>query len=146
MEFIDLDAPDAGTYWMLVQNWAASDAQPDAVSAVLAVVGGDAGNMVVTGPESVGALEPFDLRVFWDDDMMAGDRWYGAFSIGTDSANPGNVGTVPVNLMRVEDDVTKSVDVSEAGAHDVVSTRSPCNPMPRTRILTTPSPTLSLPV
>jgi len=120
-EYIDLSAPDAGTYWMLVQNWGASDNQPDAVSAVLAVVGGDAGNMVVTGPASVGALEPFDLRVFWDDDMMVGDRWYGAFSIGTDSANPGNVGTVHVNLMRVEDDVTKSVDVSEAGAHDVVT-------------------------
>jgi uncharacterized repeat protein (TIGR01451 family) len=119
-EYIDLQDPDAGGYWVLAQSWGGSAAQPDAVSMVLAVVAGDSGNMVVTGPDSVEALEPFDLRLFWNDDMMTGDRWYGAFTIGTDPANPGNVGFVPVDLMRVEDDVTKAASVTEAGAKDVV--------------------------
>ena len=66
--------------------------------------------MIVSGPDSVGALEPFDLRVFWNDDMIAGDLWYGAITIGTDAYNPGNIGAIPVDLMRVEDDVNKSAE------------------------------------
>ncbi len=112
--------PEAGDWWVIVLNWEESANAPDEVSLSTAVPVIGSGSMVVTGPESVEALEPFDLRVFWDDEMMAGDRWYGAFTIGTDPANPGNVGSVPVDLMRVEDDVAKSVDVSEAGAGDVV--------------------------
>ncbi len=55
---------------------------PDAVTLGTVVVPGtDAGNMVIEGPASVPALEPYDLTVYWDEPaLVAGDRWYGAFT------------------------------------------------------------------
>lgn len=111
-EACDLADPAPGTYWVLVQNWNGSASQPDHVVLASAVVpGSDAGNMNVTGPAAVPELTPFDVQVFWDTPaMMAGDRWYGAFSLGTDPAHPGNIGFIPVNIIRHDDDVTKTVD------------------------------------
>ncbi|MEA3337421.1 MAG: S8 family serine peptidase [Chloroflexota bacterium] len=120
-EYLSEDDPTPGTYWVLVQNWGGSDSQPDAISLVLAVVDGDAGNMWVDGPASVGALEPFDLTLYYDEDMEAGQYWYGAFTIGTDPGNPGNVGRVDVNLQRIGDDVTKMADVETAAPGDTVT-------------------------
>jgi uncharacterized repeat protein (TIGR01451 family) len=109
IEYCELVDPAAGDYWILVQNWQASGTPPDSVSLSSAVVAGDAGNMSVTGPSSVPAGTPYDIRVFWDDDMTAGDFWYGAISLGSSPGSPGDIGTLPVNLERIEDDVVKTV-------------------------------------
>jgi uncharacterized repeat protein (TIGR01451 family) len=77
--------------------------------------------MSVTGPSSVPTAEPFDVRVFWDMPMAAGDRWYGSFDLGTDPGNPGNIGTIPVLIQRVEDDVTKTVSPVTAIAGDTLA-------------------------
>jgi len=53
--------------------------------------------------------------------MTAGDRWYGVFTIGSDAANPGNIGTIPVDLRRYDDDVTKTADVTKADVGDIVT-------------------------
>jgi uncharacterized repeat protein (TIGR01451 family) len=108
-EYCELSMPAEGTYWILVQNWSESGSPPDLVTLASAVVTmEDAGNMMVEGPASVPLGDPFDLRVYWDTpEMVAGDRWYGAFTLGTDPGNPGNLGTVPVKIIREEDDVTK---------------------------------------
>ncbi|HUF37980.1 MAG TPA: S8 family serine peptidase [Anaerolineales bacterium] len=110
IEYCELVDPAAGTYWVLVQNWQESGNPPDAVSLATAVVPGtDAGNMSFDGPSQVHPNVPFDLQLFWDTPtMMAGDRWYGAFSLGTHPSSPGNIGTIPVNIIRVDDDVTKT--------------------------------------
>jgi uncharacterized repeat protein (TIGR01451 family) len=123
LEYCNVDDPAAGTWWVLVQNWAESASPPDDVTTIIGIVpGSDAGNMTVTGPASVPVLEPFDLRVFWNEPAMeAGDYWYGAFTIGTDAANPGNVGMVRVDLERLEDDVTKVADTDTAEPGDTVN-------------------------
>lgn len=111
-EYCDITGANlaAGTWWILVQNWAGSSSQPDDVVLSTAVVGTDSGNMTVTGPVTVTAKADFDLRVFWDiPTMAAGDRWYGAFAIGTDASHHGNIGTIPVNITRYADDVSKAV-------------------------------------
>jgi uncharacterized repeat protein (TIGR01451 family) len=124
-ESCDIADPEAGDWWALVQNWeAAPDGDNvDTTDLVTAVVGGDAGNMRATGPEGpVAGGEPFDIRVFWDEpELDAGETWYGALSVGTDPANPGNIGVVPVTLDRIADDVTRTADVEKAAPGDVIT-------------------------
>ncbi|MGH9031457.1 MAG: S8 family serine peptidase [Acidimicrobiia bacterium] len=122
-ELCDITDPADGTWWVLLQNWDGSDAQPDATSLAIAVVPfADQGNMTVDAPASVGQREPFDVRVFWDEeDLEAGDHWYGAFSLGSTSSTPGDIGRVAVNLIRHDDDVTKTADVATADPGDTVT-------------------------
>lgn len=122
-ESCDMMMPDAGSYWILVQNWTSS--APDAIDTSVLSVGvvtGDEGNMVIDGPSAVAQSTLFDLGVYWDiPEMMAGERYYGAFSLGSDAANPGNIGTIPVDLIRYTDDVTKTADMDTALYGDVVT-------------------------
>ena len=108
-----------------------------------AVVAADEGNLLIEGPAQHPQLDPFDIRVLFNEqDMVAGDRAYGAFSIGTDPANPGIVGTVPVNLVRLPDDVVKSVSSAVAEPSDTI--RSRLSRIRPTRISPTRSSTSSL--
>ena len=110
VEYCNVWDPSA-TMWIMVQNWDGSGASTDTFTLSYVLVGADEGNMLVEGPPDKPALEPFDLQVYWDlGDADIGSRWYGAFSIGTHPSEPGNVGRVPVDLMRHEDDVVKTAD------------------------------------
>jgi uncharacterized repeat protein (TIGR01451 family) len=122
-EYCDITNPTAGSWWILVQNWAASTNPPDLVTLASAVVTAqDLGNMTVEGPTSVPAGVPFDIRLFWNTPAMkAGDRWYGAFSLGTDAGHPGNIATIPVNIIRADDDVIKTASTVMAKPGDVVT-------------------------
>ncbi len=122
LEKIVLDAPAAGTYWVLVQNWQESGAAPDAVTLATALLdGSDVGNARIEGPAAQPQLEPFDLRVFWDlDAPEEGARYYGWAMLGTDPANPSNIGTIPITLTKLADDVTKTASAAEAERGDVI--------------------------
>jgi subtilisin family serine protease len=109
-ERCDIMEPDAGSYWVLVQNWAASALGAiDDITLSVGVVTGDAGNMVVEGPETAAELTPYDLTVYYDiSESMAGDVWYGAFTFGSSAATPGDIGTIAVDVVRFSDDVVKT--------------------------------------
>jgi len=115
-EYCNVDDPAAGTWWILVQNWAESGSPPDEVTLASAVVrNSDGGNMSVTGPDSVAQAELYDLRVYWDDStIVPGDRWYGAFDVASHSGETDDVGTVRVNLNRHPDPIVKSASVMTA--------------------------------
>jgi uncharacterized repeat protein (TIGR01451 family) len=123
LESCTVDDPQEGTWWVIIQNWAGTDSQPDLFTLATAVTdGSDAGNMTVEGPTSVPQLEPFGVRVFWDiPSLTEGDVYYGAFSLGTDAGNPGNIGTIPVKLTRKADDVTKTVSSGTASPGDTLT-------------------------
>ncbi len=113
-----------GTWWVVVQNWEASapDAEDWFTLATAAVAGSDLGNMSVEGPATVPELEPFDVSVLFDlPDSEAGDRYYGAFSLGTSPGKAGNIGSVPVRLDRVADDVTKTASMSKAWPQSLIT-------------------------
>ncbi len=79
-------------------------------------------NMWVEGPAVVAEMEPFDLRVFWDEPAItAGDIWYGAFDIGSNPAHPGDIGTIYVDLNRFDDDVVKQVNAATAVSGDILT-------------------------
>ena len=108
-EYIDVDSPAAGLHWILVQNWAASaEGAEDAFTMQYALVTTESGdNLAIDVDSVIPALTPFDMRVTWDlDTAMYGDMYYGAFDMGTDADNAGNLGVVTVDIMRGADDVS----------------------------------------
>lgn len=121
-EYLSALEPAPGDYWVLVQNWAGSSEQPDDVTLAMALVEDDTQNMMIEGPSSVSAGTPFDLRLYWDvAGMMEGDRYYGVFTLGSDAANAGNIGSVPVNLVRLKDDVSKMASQNAVQSGDMVT-------------------------
>jgi len=122
-ELCEVPDPEAGTWWVLVQNWQGSGDEPDAHTLVTAAVPGeDLGNAGVEGPEGeVPVGEPYDVRVRWDlDDAAEGDLYFGTAVLGTSPDSPGDIGEIPVRLARVADDVTKTASVDEAGVGDTI--------------------------
>ena len=111
-----------GDFWVLVQNWNASDTPPDAVILNTALVGGDAGNLVVEGPTSVPQLDPFDLRLIWDlPGSQVGDAFFGTITLGSDASNPDNIGVIPVTIVRGPDDVLFEVSSDSAVPGDTLT-------------------------
>lgn len=122
LEKVVLDDPAAGSYWVLVQNWQESGSSPDAITLATAVLNGaDTGSARIEGPAAQAQLEPFDLRVFWDLEAPAdGARYYGWATLGTDAGNPSNIGSIPITITKLADDIAKMASVSEAERGDVV--------------------------
>ncbi len=112
-------------YWILVQNWEGSATAPDAFTLSYAYVPYEDGlNLSVQAPAAPPAGEPYDITVFYNEPALeAGDIWYGALDVGPDEAGAlnGEFGTIGVDLIRHEDDVTKEADVAAAVPGDTVS-------------------------
>ncbi|MBU2864133.1 S8 family serine peptidase [Reinekea forsetii] len=100
-EYVNIANPPAGQMWIVVQNWEPGhvDAQDYTVHA--AVVTGDEMNLSVDMPTVQAGGVPFDATLNFNlPGSVSGDRFYGSFSVGTDAANAGNLGTVQVDLVR----------------------------------------------
>jgi uncharacterized repeat protein (TIGR01451 family) len=122
-EACDVPDPEAGTWWVIVQNWGGSTSQPDAHTLATAVVPSeDLGNAGVAGPDGeVPVGEPYDVRVHWNlPDAAEGDLFFGTAVLGTSPDTPGDIGEIPVRLSREADDVTKTASVESAGIGDTI--------------------------
>ncbi|WP_069110503.1 S8 family serine peptidase [Jiangella alba] len=121
-ESCDVGSPEAGTWWILVQNWDASTpGGTDTVTLGTAVVTAGEGNLTVEGPASQPQGEPFTIRAFYDeDDLDAGETWFGAVALGSSPDSPGDIGVIPVTVTRHADDVTKTASVDTAAPGDTV--------------------------
>lgn len=124
-ELCDVADPAAGTWWVMLQNWESSaEGVADAYTLATAVVPGESlGNGDVAGPSGpVPPGETYDVRVTWDiPELAAGDIWYGTAVLGSAPDRPGDIGSFPVTLRRVGDDVTKTADVTQAAPGEVVT-------------------------
>lgn len=113
-------------YWVLIENWAGSSPTAlDSFTLSYAFVPfEDRFNSSVQGPAAPTPGAPFDVRVFFNEPALtAGDRWYGAFDVGPDEGGALNAefGTIALDVVRREDDVTKTADVTTAEPGDVVT-------------------------
>ncbi|QBX55437.1 DUF11 domain-containing protein [Nocardioides seonyuensis] len=123
-EHCEIAEPEAGTWWVLVQNWEASTAGgSDTTDLRTAVVAGDKGNLWAEGPEgALPAATPFDIRTFWDEpELDAGETWHGALTLSTAPGADGDIGVVPVTVHRIEDDVTKTADKETAAPGETIT-------------------------
>ncbi len=114
---------EAGNMWALVQNWRASDTPPDAVElTTVLLTDEDLGNLTVDGPSSVPQLTPFDVRLIWDlPGAEPGDVFFGSITLGSDSSNPDNIGTIPVTITRGTDDVIYTASSGRGAPGDVLT-------------------------
>jgi subtilisin family serine protease len=111
LEKVDLIIPEAGSYWVSVQNWSASqEGAEDAYTLATAIVDAEAGdNLSIEADAAITALTEFDLRVKWSlDGAVQGDMYYGVLELGTSFENAGNLGLISVDLIRGMDDVSIS--------------------------------------
>ncbi|MEP1122297.1 MAG: S8 family serine peptidase [Ilumatobacter sp.] len=121
IEYCAIDDPAAGPWWVVVQNWDGTDDQPDSFTLSYGVVEGDLGNATIVGPAPTPTGEPYDMTVTWDlPDAEAGDVFYGEAVLGSDVGSTDDIGTLPIRLVRIEDDVTKDASVATAAAGDEI--------------------------
>jgi len=128
-ETCDLVNPEAGDYWILVQNWDARNAQ-DAVALESAVVSTTTPSPLSASGDGIvpnGASQK--VRLSWDNvSAVPGTQLIGAVGIGTRRENPANIGIVPVNFTKtgvappatlvLMDGVSRGLTVSAGGLHD----------------------------
>lgn len=100
-EYVNINNPPAGDYWILVQNWEGGHTTPQAMEMFHAVVAGDEGNMTIVAPSSQPAGVLFDIDINYDlTGSSTGDRFYGLFDMGSGAGSPGDLGTVLIDLVR----------------------------------------------
>jgi hypothetical protein len=107
LEKVAIVEPQSGVYFVIVQNWSASAAgTSDEFTIATAIVDSElSDNLTVDAPSSIAAITPFDIRVGWDIDAVEGDKYFGAFDVGSSAESAGNFGLVIVDLDRTADDV-----------------------------------------
>ena len=107
LEKVAIVEPLSGAYFVIVQNWSASAAgASDEFTIATAIVDGElSDNLTVDAPSSIAAGSLFDIRVGWDIDAVEGDKYFGAFDVGSSADLAGNFGLIIVDLDRAEDDI-----------------------------------------
>ncbi len=122
-EACQVEDVSAGSYWILVHNFSASGATDTVDLRYAYVPQTDEGNFSISAPSAVAAFEPFDIRLFWDDDLSQGDVLVGAFDLATDSnpASAGNLGQSIVIFERLADDVQLTYSNDSPLAGDTVT-------------------------
>ncbi|MBQ4831176.1 S8 family serine peptidase [Alteromonas sp. MMG017] len=117
-EYVSVEMPEAGSYWVIVQNWAASSDEEgfeDSFVLAHAMVDNQPGEgLTIDAPSAIPQLTEFDVRFTWDlTDAVEGDIYIGAVSMGTDAENVDNLGVIPVDIVRAEDDVYVTAESEE---------------------------------
>lgn len=120
LEFCELNDPEPGTYWILIQNWDdSSDGAVDAFTLSTALVGGDQGNMTVIPSDPSPALNtPYDLTVAYDLEMEPGRSYFGSIIL---SSGDTQIGEIPVTVNRFADDVVKTANRERIRPNQTVS-------------------------
>jgi len=115
LEKVDLIKPAAGSYWVTVQNWAASSdgAVDEYELATVVLENMDKGNLTVTGPEgALDQLTDYDITLTWNDTFADSKHLYGYVALGANADTVGQLGTIAVDIVRGEDDVSLSHDAA----------------------------------
>ncbi|MEW6989116.1 S8 family serine peptidase [Colwelliaceae bacterium 6441] len=109
LEKVDLTTPEAGNYWVIIQNWASSGEEAsDTYTLATAIIENESNeNLTIETSKTINQLTAFDVRFSWDmPNSMDGDLYYGAVDLGTSAENAGNMGVIPVDIKRSTNDVT----------------------------------------
>jgi subtilisin family serine protease len=113
-ERISLAAPEAGSYWVTVQNWSsASEGSVDKFELSTVILAEqDEGNLTVTGPGTVDKLTDYDITFNWNADAVAGESLYALVELGHDADHVGSLGQIAVTFNRGQDDVSLTSNIA----------------------------------
>ncbi|HEY5775926.1 MAG TPA: S8 family serine peptidase, partial [Xanthomonadales bacterium] len=129
IELCDLFDPVAGEYWVMVQNWDATNAE-DGVTLKSAVVSSNTPSpLTVSGSGIVANGASQKIRLSWDNVSAApGKELIGAVGIGTRRESPNNIGFIPVSFSKpgvanpetlvLMNGITRGVTIKSGGTHD----------------------------
>ncbi len=106
-EYISLSYPQPGQYFVIVQNYQGSGAATDDFTLSYARIDStERDNLTIEGPASAAAMAEFDLRLQWAiPGAQTGERYYGAFELGSSADESDNIGLTEVDWVRQQDDV-----------------------------------------
>jgi subtilisin family serine protease len=101
IELCDIFTPEAGEYWVLVQNWTAT-LDPDEVTLKSAVVGKNTSSLLTATGEGIVAYgKSQNIRLSWNDTgAVPGTELMGAVGLGTNREKPNSIGIIPVNFVK----------------------------------------------
>ena len=110
IELCDLFTPVAGQYWVIVQNWQATN-DPDEATLKTAVVGKNSlSRLYASGNGIVAAGASQTVRLSWDNvNAEPGTELIGAVGVGTKRETPNNIGIVPVTFTKTGVAVPKTL-------------------------------------
>jgi len=103
---------ESGTYWILVQNWEGTELPADEITLAITMIDENSpGRGISAKPnfcENKNSPDnSFDVEISWDiPEFEFGNHKTAWLELGTDTAHPGNIASVPLTLRRVEDDVS----------------------------------------
>jgi subtilisin family serine protease len=129
IERCDLNAPVAGNYWVIVQNWKATNSLDD-VTLKTAVVGKDTTTILnASGNGIIPADTSHAVRLSWDNvGDVPGTELIGAVGIGSHRSHPNNLGVFPVTFRKTSiaapetlvlmNGVSRSFSLSAGVTHD----------------------------
>lgn len=102
IEWCDLYDLPPGDYWILVQNWTATELDGDDATLVHAAIGpGTDSRFAVSGPGMTDANETIPVRMSWDNlDALPVEELLGAVGVGSVRGKPYNIGVIPLHFFR----------------------------------------------
>lgn len=124
-ESITINAPAAGNYRAIAQNYASANATDTGTLNVVVVPQTDPipGLTIMAPTTSDGS--PLDVKFLWDMDMAPGDAFSGDVTV---AAGEVEIGTFPITLTRVEDDFSATTDATLVSRGDSIAYTLNINP------------------
>jgi len=105
-EEILIAKPNAGTYWILVQNWDGAETGSDSYTYSSGVIGSTASQDIsIQSPSSSDGATPFDITLNYDN--MSESRYFGVLTLGSEGSID-NLGDSTFTIHRNTNDVSLS--------------------------------------
>ncbi|MDF1513837.1 MAG: S8 family serine peptidase [Anaerolineae bacterium] len=121
-EYCSILSPPAGTWWVLIINFAAgTPGIPDPIMLGTAVLTADQGNLSLGGTTTIAQGVPYTATILFDEMMEPGDLWYGAVGLSTDTGED-PFGMFAFDVYRLPDDVVKEGPVGALVGETVMYT------------------------
>ncbi len=124
LEECEFDMPEAGTYWILLQNWQASVSGTDNASARYAALSMPAGitspNLFINAPARTENNADINLTLAWDaGTLQQNETYWGAVALGTSRATAGNIGAFSVFVERDAAHAGRTLPLFDGLARDI---------------------------
>jgi len=120
IEQCEIEFPQAGTWWVHVQNFTASGTS-DRVPFEFAVFREQPDPSLVATAPGAHPGGPLTIPLYWDQPaMLRGERWRGVIGVASAPDRLADVGLVPVRVTRGGDNVAEETALFNAQAQPVV--------------------------
>ncbi|MCA1778029.1 MAG: hypothetical protein LC637_01215, partial [Xanthomonadaceae bacterium] len=121
LERCQIIEPEAGPWWLVVQNWNASIEGSDIVPFELAVLAAEEDPSLVSFGPGLHPGGPISLPVYWDQPaMLRNERWIGAVGLASSPDALADVGVVSAALTRRAIEIPKHTALFESQPMPVV--------------------------